>query len=518
MREPLVIARFERRLAELGCPSAHLFTSVRELGEHREDLRLDALDEGLCAAEADGRADALLGDPADLAARVAAVFRHSTWWGRHPFIGFCLLPLALVLLAGVLGLSLDAAAGWLYFTRQGICCLAGDAAASALLRAGILGTWFALFLLTSSVLCLLAERAGCGLRWALAACAACSFYSYCLGFKLTSHECSFYCQFPPAPANLHWIPACAPLLAAIGAAWRRLERLRRFRVQRSPTRSEPGRRPAPGLPRTGLVNPSSVVAGLVVAILTVLGVQAHSTWSRRAARERELTEKTWPAERAATMRRLQARQAQNEAPGATTIALQPWVNAALADSLGGAADTTGNHLAELPCGRHIYGGVPFEVAGRIQLLGRKLLDLNPAFPAGVRRIPIAKPCRRLHLLHGASGVTADLTGTSIARLILHYADGSQAQIPVVVGKDVLDWWGPIYQTEVGVQASNPSAAGSELAWAGSNPRLKDQQPEASLRLYKTTFENPRPGAQITAMDYVSAVTDAAPFLVGLTVE
>jgi hypothetical protein len=43
-------------------------------------------------------------------------------------------------------------------------------------------------------------------------------------------------------------------------------------------------------------------------------------------------------------------------------------------------------------------------------------------------------------------------------------------------------------------------------------------PESSLRLYRTTFTNPQPDKEIVTMDYVSAMTEAAPFLVGLTVE
>jgi hypothetical protein len=151
-------------------------------------------------------------------------------------------------------------------------------------------------------------------------------------------------------------------------------------------------------------------------------------------------------------------------------------------------------------------------------MGRKLLETNAAFPVCARNLEIARKCRRIHLLHGASGITPEMAGTEIARLVVHYADGSQVRIPIVAGGNAQDWWGPIYETEAGKNGRNPSAAGSELAWAGGNPWINQEKPEQSLRLYKSTFENPRPGVEISAIDYVSTVTIAAPFLVGLTVE
>ena len=48
--------------------------------------------------------------------------------------------------------------------------------------------------------------------------------------------------------------------------------------------------------------------------------------------------------------------------------------------------------------------------------------------------------------------------------------------------------------------------------------IKRQRAEQSLRLYKSTFENPQPNVEIETIDYVSAMTPAAPFMLGLTVE
>lgn len=272
------------------------------------------------------------------------------------------------------------------------------------------------------------------------------------------------------------------------------------------------------LPRTGLLTPSSMIATIAVAAIVTLGYWVRSTELKREARREERITKIWPAERASALKQLKTRQMTSIIPNATTVHLKPWLNAALTDSLDGPANTNCNNLSELPSGIHIFGGVPFDIEGRLQLMGRKLLDTTTVFPVRARNIEIARKCNRIHLLHGASGITPEMTGIDIARLVVHYADGSQAGIPIVAGAHVLDWWGPIYKTTVAKNVRNLSTPGSELAWAGGNPCLKEQQSEFSLRLYKSTFDNPRPGIQITSIDYVSTVTAAAPFLVGLTLE
>src|SRR5207253_9519611 len=61
-------------------------------------------------------------------------------------------------------------------------------------------------------------------------------------------------------------------------------------------------------------------------------------------------------------------------------------------------------------------------------------------------------------------------------------------------------------------------AGTEQAWSGSNGYLKRIGAFKTVRLYKSTFENPKPGQPIVSLDYISNDTAAAPFLVGLTVE
>ena len=93
MFDTVIIGQFERRLLELGCPATQARDKARELADHHADLKQAALEEGFSETEAEARAAAQLGEPAGLAERLARAMRQSSWWGRHPVIGFCLLPL-----------------------------------------------------------------------------------------------------------------------------------------------------------------------------------------------------------------------------------------------------------------------------------------------------------------------------------------------------------------------------------------------------------------------------------------
>ena len=184
----------------------------------------------------------------------------------------------------------------------------------------------------------------------------------------------------------------------------------------------------------------------------------------------------------------------------------------LTDSLNSPAFVKENNLAELPKGRQVFLGVPFEVGGLVQLSGKKLQEYGRMeYPQAVNDIKLEKRCQRLHLLHGAGGVF-DPERVTIAKLVLHYADKSLRELDIHTGVHVLDWWGYPKQA--------PTGTNSHLAWTGTNLAMKKypRVPPESLRIYKTTFENPPPEIAITSIDYLSTMRNSSPFLIGLTVE
>lgn len=168
-----------------------------------------------------------------------------------------------------------------------------------------------------------------------------------------------------------------------------------------------------------------------------------------------------------------------------------------------------NNLSQLPRGHQIFDGVGFNVAGLIQLAsGYDATQTNNPYPVSVENIPVNRICRQLHLLHGATGSADDQT--VVAKLVLHYGDGTTADLNIVYGQQVYDWW---FKGD-----GNPSLAGNtSIAWIGDNPMAKRYRYQ--IRVFKTSFANPRPDARIQTIDYVSALAPrSAAFLLALTTE
>ena len=161
-----------------------------------------------------------------------------------------------------------------------------------------------------------------------------------------------------------------------------------------------------------------------------------------------------------------------------------------------------NTLEELPPGLLQLGGQVFDVRGIVQLSGSELQKAGGQYPQQITGIKINQTCRQLHFLQAAGWRSTD--GTTIGTYRLHYADGQVQDIPIVYGADVRDW----------NMDSDPSGklTRSTVAWSGFNSA------RVVVRLYKTTWVNPLPETEIVSLDYVSAMTPSAPFLLAVTAE
>jgi hypothetical protein len=83
-------------------------------------------------------------------------------------------------------------------------------------------------------------------------------------------------------------------------------------------------------------------------------------------------------------------------------------------------------------------------------------------------------------------------------------------LDLVYGQDVREWW---YDPD---KPDAETTGRGQVVWTGTNPVAN--QYGKRLRLYLTTRENPRPGMKVTTFDFVSTMTDSAPFLIAVTVE
>ena len=165
-----------------------------------------------------------------------------------------------------------------------------------------------------------------------------------------------------------------------------------------------------------------------------------------------------------------------------------------------------NHLASLPRGIQKLDGVEFDVRGVIQVTGTQAEFAGAAFPDAQKGLKVARKCNRLYMLHGA-GWQAE-NGTVIGKYVLHYAGGETATLNVVYGVDVRDWWASSGELK--------EAKSATIAWTGSNPAT--EATSASLRLFKRTYQNPKPEVMIETIDFVSSQSDSAPFLIAITTE
>src|SRR5262245_57827106 len=196
MHNALVIEEFKRRLVELGCPLGRIRRNIQELADHHEDLKNDALEEGLSEAAAEARATQRLGEPVALAERVAAVLRNSSWCGRHPVLSFCILPPLGILFIAFLGLLCEWAIVRWYFSSEELNILANDERGLDFFRVILKGTYYGAVALTTTMFCRLAWRSARGLKWALAACTFCLLHSYFFSLRIAPHVFSMGYVFP----------------------------------------------------------------------------------------------------------------------------------------------------------------------------------------------------------------------------------------------------------------------------------------------------------------------------------
>lgn len=184
------------------------------------------------------------------------------------------------------------------------------------------------------------------------------------------------------------------------------------------------------------------------------------------------------------------------------IDLGKFFNGGLSDAVHGQANVT---LGTVPKGLRGFGGVEFEVRGLVQLSSQTAT--NKAYAQSVRGIPVRQKAKRLHLLHGASFGKPGDEGKQIASLVVRFAgNDARLEIPIQYGRDVRNY--------LGEQTEAPGAKPLTLAWSGTNASGGTKL----FRLYRTTWTNIAPDAEIESVDYVSGMAGPAPFLIGITAE
>jgi hypothetical protein len=178
-------------------------------------------------------------------------------------------------------------------------------------------------------------------------------------------------------------------------------------------------------------------------------------------------------------------------------------------------DSGDSDLRHLPRGRVTFNGTPFDIRGIVQLrleerIGAAFALQWQDIPEAVNGIAIGQRFLRLHALLGTYLNARE--GERIASLILHYADGTRHECPILYGHHVRNWW-TVYD-------QRPVSDSTRVAWEGDDPwpELNLHLGATRLRIYQTCWTNPRPEVEVRTVDFVSAMTGSAPFLIALTAE
>ena len=189
--------------------------------------------------------------------------------------------------------------------------------------------------------------------------------------------------------------------------------------------------------------------------------------------------------------------------GPQVLDLSPYYNASLDESwqTGGHRHGVGNDLVTLPRGLQRFGGVEFDVRGIVQLSSTELRKYRLEYPQEMVGIPVGQKCQRLHFLQSAGW--GERTSVPVGRYVAHYRDGQTQEVTLRYGEDLWEWWG-------GSVASLPDR--TRVVWHGTNAYGK------ACRLFKNTWQNPRPDTEIKSIDFRSAMTSVAPFVVAITAE
>ena len=183
----------------------------------------------------------------------------------------------------------------------------------------------------------------------------------------------------------------------------------------------------------------------------------------------------------------------------TYVDLGPKANQKLTESFG----KEGNNLAALPTGEQTLAGVKFKIGpGLIQLSGKEPAAAEK--PEKAEQLKLNTTFSKLYILHACHFNAKE--GSIVGYYTVNYDDKSQETIPIVYGKDVLNWW---------YTADSKEPTRGKVGWKGDNDDAKSQ--EAKIRLYVTTWKNPEPARKVVSIDFGSTnAEEAAPFCVAIT--
>ena len=161
-------------------------------------------------------------------------------------------------------------------------------------------------------------------------------------------------------------------------------------------------------------------------------------------------------------------------------------------------------LARFPVGVNRHGGAEFDVRGILQL-GSPMLTQEEVlrdYPLASGAIPVGQKVDTFQLLNGC--LYHGNRDEVVAKLLIRYADGGEAELPVRYQYDTLTM-------NVGVE-SGPDTV--KEVWRGEDP----SRPESYKALYLASLSNPHPEKVVESITLRASPSTTAFFVLGITID
>ena len=146
------------------------------------------------------------------------------------------------------------------------------------------------------------------------------------------------------------------------------------------------------------------------------------------------------------------------------IPLKDHINVKLDENLH-TEDFPNNNLKELKTGKQKLGDVTYDIGAGVLQLGSSLVKGKPEKIEGIK---VGHTAAKLHFLQGAGYSTDD--GKVVGKYVVRYADKSTADIEIVYGKHVVDWWS---------YPDQKAPTEAKAVWEGRTRRLRGSRPRSS---------------------------------------
>ena len=148
-----------------------------------------------------------------------------------------------------------------------------------------------------------------------------------------------------------------------------------------------------------------------------------------------------------------------------------WRDEVWGDGKGGWTDQGDTDMRNIEVGVRTFFGIPFDVIDPAKNGGKAVLTLKSRkFPPGpaAATAPVGLKARSLYFLHASAW-----TGGQMATYIVHYEDGTTAEVPIRAKEEICDWWGPAHGAKYRVAFHVPNAKTDDvgmLVFGWDNPQ------------------------------------------------